>query len=970
MKRLNLWFLLLQVGCAVRTFCLHRVRMAHPTAGLILLLLSATAGAAESRPIATTPFLRLETGMHTAKISRISVDAAARCVVTASKDKTARVWEVSTGKLLQTLRPPIGEGNEGRLDAVALSPDGKEVAVGGFTGQSGSDNFHIYFFDRATGQLTRTIAGLPNGIAHLIYSRDGQFLAASLGGGEGIRVYRRRDLAEVARDSDYGDSSWWLDFDAQGRLVSSCDDGYVRLYNAAFQLQHKTRLAGGKEPFAVRFSPDGQQIAVGFNDSTAVAVLSGAELSLRYAPDTQGVNNGSLNSVAWSADGQTLYAGGMYDDGTGINPVLAWSEAGHGGYRRYAAGYTTVIDIQTLADGRVLYGTADPIWGILSRNGQKLHQADAGIVNYRDSGNGGLQLSPNGAQFAFMQQGTARRFDLNLGEELSTSKNSLTPAKTTASAFSVTNWEGGRHPQFNQQDIPLRDYEMSRSLAIAADEQHFVLGADWYLRYFDQQGKQLWESATPSAAWAVNLSSDGRFAVAAFSDGTIRWFRVSDGKEQLAFFPHADGKRWVLWTPEGFYNASADGESLIGYHLNQGDDKAGQFVSVQQLGKLFYRPDLITARLRGDEAAIQTALANVGDVRKVLAEGLPPKLELLSPAEVTQNQNDFTLELKALDQGGGISEVVYKINGAVIAGRGAAGITTPGRDPFIRHFSLPTGDSTIEAIVYDKNNQVASRAIQTIVHVTANKLPITLHILAVGISDYRDRALQLKYAAKDAQAVVEELKQRGAGLFDRVQVNPTLLDKQATLANIEAAFAALKPQVQPQDVFVLYLAGHGKALDGTYHFLPWELVYQNESSLRDKSLDQARLQRLLASLDATKSVVLLDTCDAGAFVSNGRGVDQKAAIDRLMKFTGRAVLSATSDNNMALEGYEKHGVFTYALLEGLKQPKSKGKEHITIGELADFVGDKVPEITLKQWHYEQFPMRDLKGMNFPIGMRQ
>jgi WD40 repeat protein len=905
--------------------------------------------------------------MHTAMINRISVDAAARYVVTASHDKTARVWELATGKLLQTLRPPMGDGNEGKLFAVALSPDGQEVAVGGFTGRGYSGNWHIYFFDRATGQLTRAIAGLPNVINHLAYSRDGQFLAAALGEGKGIRVYRRRDLAVVARDSDYGTDSYGLDFDAQGRLVSSSLDGYVRLYDARFKLLAKARAAGGSQPYALRFAPDGQQIAVGFNDSTAVAVLSGTDLSLRYAPDTQGVDNGSLNTVAWSADGQTLYAGGSYyDSQLASRPLLSWSNAGRGTMQRQALSRDTIMGIQPLADGRLVYGTADPAWGILSRDGQKLHQANAGIVDHRDSHNGGLQLSPDGAQLAFIQQSAARRFDLNLGAEISAS--TTTPAKTTASAFSVTNWEDNLHPQFNQQAIALKDHEISRSLAISTDEQHFLLGTEWLLRYFDQQGKQLWEAATPSVAWAVNLSADGRFAVAAFGDGTIRWYRVSDGKEQLAFFPHADGKRWVLWTPEGFYNASADGESLIGYHLNQGDDKAGQFVSVQQLGKLFYRPDLITARLRGDETAIQTALASIGDVRQVLAGGLPPKLELLSPAENQANNGVFELQLQASDQGGGVGTVVYKVDGAVIDGR-AAGIGIPGRAPFGRRFNLPTGDHVLEATIFDKNNQVASRSVKTVVHVAANAAAVTLHVLAVGISNYRDHSLALKYAAQDALAVVEELRQRGAGLFDRVEISPTLLDKQATLANIEAAFATLKAKVQPQDVFVLYLAGHGKSVNGDYHFLPWELVYQNEQSLRDKSLDQTRLQRLLSTIVATKSLVLLDTCDSGAFRLTGRGVDQKTAVDRLMRATGRAVLSAASDDNMALEGYEQHGVFTYALLQGLRQPKSKGKEQIRINELADFVGEKVPEITLKKWNYEQFPMRDLKGMDFSIGNR-
>src|SRR5205809_1260029 len=79
----------------------------------------------------TAPMLRIETGMHTALILRIGVDTANRYLVTGSYDKTVRVWELATGRLLQTLRLPIGEGNEGKINAVAISPDGKTVACGG-----------------------------------------------------------------------------------------------------------------------------------------------------------------------------------------------------------------------------------------------------------------------------------------------------------------------------------------------------------------------------------------------------------------------------------------------------------------------------------------------------------------------------------------------------------------------------------------------------------------------------------------------------------------------------------------------------------------------------------------------------------------------------------------------------------------------------------------------------------------------
>src|SRR5262245_28643220 len=73
------------------------------------------------------PILRIETGMHTARIRGIGVDAADQFLVTSSDDKTIRVWDLATGRLLKTLRIPIGEGNEGKLNALALSPDGRVI---------------------------------------------------------------------------------------------------------------------------------------------------------------------------------------------------------------------------------------------------------------------------------------------------------------------------------------------------------------------------------------------------------------------------------------------------------------------------------------------------------------------------------------------------------------------------------------------------------------------------------------------------------------------------------------------------------------------------------------------------------------------------------------------------------------------------------------------------------------------------
>jgi WD40 repeat protein len=231
------------------------------------------------------PALRIETGMHTATIGGIDVDAGERFLVTASDDKTARVWDLKDGRPLQVLRPPQGAGNEGKLYAIAISPDGTTVAVAGWTGPD-SGPFSVYLFDRARGTLTRSIPGLPSVVSHLSYSTDGRYLAVSLAGPNGVRVYRSADYSEAARDSVYGDACYWAEFDRAGRLVTASDDGFIRLYDEKLRLTFKGKALGNNVPISARFSPDGSKVAVGFEDTTAVSVLSGRDLSFLSALQT------------------------------------------------------------------------------------------------------------------------------------------------------------------------------------------------------------------------------------------------------------------------------------------------------------------------------------------------------------------------------------------------------------------------------------------------------------------------------------------------------------------------------------------------------------------------------------------------------------------------------------------------------------------------------------------------------------
>jgi hypothetical protein len=76
-----------------------------------------------------------------------------------------------------------------------------------------------------------------------------------------------------------------------------------------------------------------------------------------------------------------------------------------------------------------------------------------------------------------------------------------------------------------------------------------------------------------------------------------------------------------------------------------------------------------------------------------------------------------------------------------------------------------------------------------------------------------------------------------------------------------------------------------------------------------------------------------------------KGASQKAAVARLMKLTGRAIIAASSNQGIALEGYNDHGVLSFAILEGLKGKAAHEDGLTTVNELAEFVVHHMPALT-------------------------
>ncbi|MGH8557413.1 MAG: hypothetical protein ACRESZ_08110 [Methylococcales bacterium] len=123
----------------------------------------------------------------------------------------------------------------------------------------------------------------------------------------------------------------------------------------------------------------------------------------------------------------------------------------------------------------------------------------ASIIDRRASRPDRLQVNADASVIAY-QLGNRHApqtmiFDLNRQGYQTAADHALQSAKTTADAIVVSDWFNRQYPKLNQQPLELQPYEESRS-AVSRDGQHFLVGTEWYLRYYDRLGPQ-WLMACP-----------------------------------------------------------------------------------------------------------------------------------------------------------------------------------------------------------------------------------------------------------------------------------------------------------------------------------------------------------------------------------------------------------------------------------------------------------------------------------------
>jgi WD40 repeat protein len=897
-------------------------------------------------PIAPVPAasLVLNTGSHNGPLRRIALDATGSAAVTASDDKTAIVWQLDGLRPRQVLRVPVAGGEIGRLYGAAWDPTSKLIALAGTSAAPGGSAHRIFVFD-ASGGFVRAFDARGGDVKRLAWSADGRFIAAVYAREPALRVFGSDGALwfEQRLPAD----SYGLSLAADGRIAVSAFDRRVRLYRVTAERrvepdgEFATTL---DDPVSVQFSPDARWLAVGYFSRAApnnlskraiVEVFDATSRRLERSFEWRDVDQGNLMTVAWQADGRALYAGGTGYTKLGEFPVkrIAWPT---GETRSFVAATDSIQDLAALPDGRMVFASFDGTLGIVE--GERIvARSDGRTARVLDAAD--LRISADARIVQWRGAGDAAPRSFALERRALAGEMANVIAASDRRGLAITGVPHGVAAAVEGHAVPLLPNESTRAAAVLPDRSGVILGASRTLRRIGADGRAHWMLQQPTETRAVGISADGRLVVAALSDGSIRWYRASDGAALLSLLVLRDG-RWVLWTESGHFDAGPGAEDLVGWLVTRPSGEQADYFGASRLRDRFLRPDIIDQVLVQQDLPRAIALANESRIGLAQAQAqdddlvnrlraaqqpvavrdaVPAALTLAQapPAQVPSTTVDVQVKVHAM------TDPRQQVLTARLDGR-------PVNVVLKRVRTLPSGEAlaelSVELVSAGGRLQIAAQGpngasmpVEFDVRSTAAALRErprpSLYVASVGVSRYANPVINLQQAAKDARDFARALERQQGAFYDAVHTR-VLTDEGATRAAVLDALKWLRTTPGPNDIAVLFFAGHGvvDAAD-TYYFLPHDM---RESQLQRSAVSETQLRDALAAIKG-RTLFFVDTCYASHAIGKLDRRETVRLVNGLSQSEmGVIVFSGSAARQESLESAAwGNGAFTKALLDGL-----------------------------------------------------
>jgi len=492
----------------------------------------------------------------------------------------------------------------------------------------------------------------------------------------------------------------------------------------------------------------------------------------------------------------------------------------------------------------------------------------------------------------------------------------------------------------------------------------------------DRAQATIWDASTGRLLWSLGgeekafyrayFLPSSRYLIA----GDYLW-DVMTGQRLARFVVSGAQGELVTLTPDGLFDGSRSARERITFRVG-GDLNV---VPVERFFQDFYRPGLLAELLNGGRPM---PTASVG-------HKLAPAVRILSPTGGVVSTPRVTCEVEVTDRGGGVKGPWLKHNGARLI---VPGKPQQSGNLIRRTFevALVEGENKVEVWAATADGSWESEPARLILEQTQATDDIQLHVVAVGINQYAETGMNLRFAAADARAIAKLFRDRGPSLYGDKRTHITqLLDEQATKEGIANALAEVAKRARTQDAFTLFLAGHGAMVDQRYFFIPHEFKSSAEvldDDIRSQGLAGDELDDLVSQIPALKRIVVYDTCQSGGVISTSRTARNpfafRKAVEAMNRSQGSFIIAATAATDEAQEVTELgHGVLTYTLLAALgavdrgplKRRRARFDEEDEVIGVRDWFGyaqDEVPSLTRTYFGEEQFVRFIGSGASFPV----
>ena len=456
-----------------------------------------------------------------------------------SGENLARVWDVSSGAMLQELK-----GHTGYITAAEFSHDGSLIVT------AGSDAT-ARVWETASGKAKVALIGDTQGLTNAIFARDDREIFTTSLDGRAVKwdVATGRPLYHY----QHVGAAYGLALSPDGKLIGTSQLGFAEIENAK-DLKVWCEIRGHEADHDVgglAFSPDGKTVATAGTEGVALITHLGSSPpgdSVCASIVLQG-HNGSINRVAFTPDGQSVITAS--DDHT----ARIW-EAATGRLTAQLLGHTgKVRDVSVSPDGKYAAtassdGTAR-LWEINLTHprqtlpGRKAIAAPLGklVLTWTDTSASIWDMRYGHEAIKLQGQRSA------ISEAVFSMDGSLVLTLSADGAARVWNAPAGTLVRLLQSGTaPLTHAAFSRRGDRAA-----LVSNDGTARVWDiQRGTRIAELRGHTGAInGVMFNSDGSRIVTASEDRTVRIWNAANGAQLLLYRGHSGPVKRATFTANG-----------------------------------------------------------------------------------------------------------------------------------------------------------------------------------------------------------------------------------------------------------------------------------------------------------------------------------------------------------------------------------------------------------------------------------